>query len=87
MTAAALLTGALAAVAGYGVGFVHFRTLRRVAEMLVAGRGAAAALQAGRLAALAAFLTLCALAGSAALLGATAGLMAGRARALRGEAG
>jgi len=38
-------------------------------------------------AALTAFLTLCALAGSAALLGAAAGLMVGRARALRGEAG
>lgn len=85
MTGAALLTAALAAAAGHGAGLVHFRSLRRVAEMMVAGRGAAAALQVARLAALGLFLALCALAGPAALLAAAAGLLLGRARALRGQ--
>lgn len=76
----------LGAAAGYGAGLLHFRSLRRVAEGIVAGRKRAVTLQLARLGALGLFLALCALIGAAALLGATLGLMLARRIALA-EAG
>jgi hypothetical protein len=74
-----------AAAGGYAVGIAHFGALRRVADMLVAGRLAGVALQLARMGALALFLTLCALAGAAPLVAGAAGVLAGRARVLRRE--
>ena len=85
MTGAALLAaeGLLGAAAGYGAGLLHFRSLRRVAEGLLAGRKRAVAFQLMRLAALGLFLALCALIGTAALIGAAVGLALARRTVLR----
>ena len=81
----ALLPGLLAAVAGMAAGWLHFRSLRPVTDRLLRGELSAVALQVGRLALLAGFLILCTRAGPGPLLGAAAGVMAGRALALRQE--
>jgi hypothetical protein len=73
----------LGAAAGYGAGLLHFRSLQRVAEGIVAGRKRAVAFQLARLAALGAFLALCAMVGAPALLGAALGLTLARRAALR----
>jgi hypothetical protein len=73
----------LGAAAGYGAGLLHFRSLRRVADAIVAGRTSAVAIQLARLAALGLFLGLCVWIGAAALLGATLGLTLARRTALR----
>ncbi len=75
----------LAVAAGYGAGLLHFRSLRRVTDMMVAGRRAAVPLQFARLAGLGMMLLLAALAGAAVLIAAAVGVLAGRARALRQE--
>jgi hypothetical protein len=73
----------LALIAGCVAGLLHFRSLARVAEGLFAGRFSAVGLQVARLAALGVFLWVCAIAGAAVLIGAAAGVLLGRARALR----
>ena len=73
-----------AAAAGYGAGLLHFRSLARVADGLLEGRLSVVLLQLARLAAVGVFLYLCALVGPAALIGAAAGVLLGRARVLRG---
>ncbi len=78
MSAWAAVCGGCAA-AGIAVGWVHFRSLQWLAERMMRGDLAAAGLQLARLAAVAAFLYLCARGGAAALLSAAAGLFAGRA--------
>lgn len=76
-------TALLGALAGYGAGLVHFRSLRRVAEGFVAGRRGTLALHLARLLGLALFLAACALTGAPALLGAVLGLTLARRRVLR----
>ncbi|WP_028028448.1 ATP synthase subunit I [Gemmobacter nectariphilus] len=73
----------LAALAGGGLGALHFLTLRRVSDMLLNGRLVAVGLQLARLAVMALFLWLCARAGAAPLLAGAAGVLAGRAIVLR----
>jgi hypothetical protein len=68
-----------AAIGGVAVGWMHFRSLRTVAERLVAGRLSAVVLQVARLAALTLFLFICARVGAVPLLAAGAGVLAGRA--------
>jgi hypothetical protein len=84
MTGLLVIEGLLGAVAGYGAGLLHFRSLARVADGIVSGRAGAVLLQVARLAALGLFLTLCALVGAPSLLGAAAGITLARRRALRG---
>ena len=74
----------LAVAAGYGAGLLHFRSLAKVAQGLLAGRLSAVGLQVARMAALGAFLAACALAGAAVLIAGAAGVLLGRAHALRG---
>lgn len=76
------LAGA-AGLAGVGMGWLHFRGLRRVAEGLVAGQMRAVLLQVGRLALLGLFLFACAQFGPLTLIMAAAGVLAGRAFVLR----
>jgi hypothetical protein len=85
MTGALLIAAEalLGAAAGYGAGLLHFRSLRRVADAIVAGRTRAVALQLARLAALGLFLGFCVWIGAPALLGATLGLTLARRTALR----
>lgn len=73
----------VAAPAGLALGWFHFATLARVSELLVAGRLVGIGLQLARFALLTAFLWLCARQGWPALAGGGAGIMAGRALALR----
>lgn len=74
----------LAALAGFGAGWLHFRSLEQVARRLAEGRLSAVALQIARLALLGFSLFLLAKAGAAPLLAGAAGLMLARARVLRG---
>lgn len=74
----------VAAVAGYGVGTLHFRLLAQVARMMLAGRMVAVALQLARLAVLAGFLILAAKIGTAVLIAAAVGVLVARARVLKG---
>lgn len=83
MSITTFLLALAAAVAGFAAGWLHFASLGQVAEMIVAGRLTAIWLQLGRLAALAAFLFLCAQGGAPVLIAAAAGLLAGRAFVLR----
>lgn len=73
----------VAALAGYGIGTVHFRSLARVADMMLAGRTIAVVLQLARLAVLAGFLILAALAGPGPLIAAAIGVLVARARVLK----
>ncbi|RDI18200.1 F1-F0 ATPase (N-ATPase) AtpR subunit [Pseudacidovorax intermedius] len=73
----------LAAAAGMALGWLHFRSLASVTRLLVAGRAAGVALHVGRWLLLVALLLLCARTSTGALLAATAGVMGGRAIALR----
>jgi len=76
------LTAVIAALAGYAVGWLHFRSLQGVAERMIAGDLTAVALQLARLAGVATFLYLCSRWGAQALLPAAAGLFVGRANVL-----
>ncbi len=75
---------ALGAAAGLVLGVVHFRALRRNAELYLDGRGPwrAAAVQVGRFCLLALGLWALARIGAPALLGGALGLLAGRRVAL-----
>jgi hypothetical protein len=73
----------VAALAGYGVGTVHFRSLARVADMMLAGRMLAVVLQLARLAVLTGFLVLAALAGPTPLIAAVISMLVARARVLK----
>ena len=73
---------AACALAGFAAGWLHFRSLQWLAARMIAGDPAAAALQLARLAAVAAFLYLCARGGAGALLSAATGLFAERALVL-----
>lgn len=84
MSAAAILLALGAALAGFGLGWLHFASLSRVADLFVAGHMRAVALQLARLAVLAGFLVLCAQGGAAVLVAGAAGVLAARARVLRG---
>ncbi|MWD26144.1 hypothetical protein E0K89_001475 [Aquicoccus sp. SCR17] len=80
----ATLAAALAALpAGALAGWVHFASLRRVTSLLVAGRISGVALQVGRFALLGGVLWLFAQWHPVVLLAGSAGIMAGRACALR----
>ncbi|EIE48998.1 hypothetical protein AL036_19785 [Salipiger aestuarii] len=81
VTSAAIAT--LAALAGVGAGYLHFRSLRLVAVRLAAGQMRAVALQMARMTGLALFLYLCARLDTWALIGAAAGVSVGRAWVLR----
>ncbi|MCA8879421.1 MAG: hypothetical protein KDA73_05530 [Rhodobacteraceae bacterium] len=78
---AGLWSGAL--LAGVALGWLHFRSLRRVAERLVAGEPAAVLLQITRILMLALFLYLCARLGASTLLAAAAGVYIGRVLVMR----
>lgn len=73
-----------AALAGFALGWLHFASLSRVTDMLVAGRMSAVLLQLARLAVLAGFLILCARAGAWVLIAGAAGVLTARAFVLRG---
>ncbi|MFT3803336.1 MAG: hypothetical protein QM766_19255 [Burkholderiaceae bacterium] len=73
----------LAALAGFGAGWLHFASLARVADLIVDGRPSAIGLQLARIAVLGCLLGLFAWAGAAVLLAGTAGVLAGRSFVLR----
>jgi len=79
-----LLLVLLAGLAGIGIGWLHFSSLERVAEMIVAGRLSAIGLQLGRLALLGAILWLFAQAGALVLIAGAAGILVGRVIVMRG---
>jgi hypothetical protein len=72
-------------VVGYAAGVAHVRSLRRVTDLFLAGRGLAIVLQVGRFIALGGILLLAALGGAPVLLVTAAGVLVGRSRALRRE--
>lgn len=78
-----LLAG-LAAIAGVGVGWLHFRSLKALAGRIVDGDRRAIAFQLLRLAALAGFLVLSAQGGAIVLLSACLGVFLGRLCVMRG---
>ena len=78
-----LILAVLAALAGAGIGWLHFSSLERVAEMIVAGRLSAIGLQLGRLVLLGGVLWLFAQGGALVLLAGAAGVLAGRAIVMR----
>lgn len=73
----------LAAAGGLALGWLHFRSLAQLTRLVLAGRAVGIALHVGRWLILATLLVLCARTGTGALLAATAGVMGGRAIALR----
>lgn len=73
----------IAAVAGLGLGWLHFASLARVADWLLAGRLAAVALQLARFALLGGFLFLCSRGGALVLLAGAAGVLSARVLVLR----
>lgn len=73
----------LAALAGTGAGWLHFRSLRPLADRIVGGDWRALALQVVRLGAMAGFLAFAAQGGAAVLIAAAAGVLAGRQLVLR----
>lgn len=73
----------LAALVGFGAGWLHFASLERVARMITEGRLSAVGLQLGRLVLLALLLWLFAKAGAAVLIAGAAGILAARAMVLR----
>lgn len=77
-SAASLPIVLAAALAGTGAGWLHFYSLRLLADRIVAGAPRALALQCLRLAVMAGFLILTAQAGAFALLAAAAGVFVGR---------
>tara|TARA_R110002074_G_scaffold124886_2_gene261554 strand:+ start:2198 stop:2500 length:303 start_codon:yes stop_codon:yes gene_type:complete len=77
---ASLMLAALAA--GYGWGIVHFRSLRIVADLLVAGNMRAIALQIARLAVLLGLFLVMSQAGALVLISGAIGLILARARVL-----
>jgi hypothetical protein len=78
---AGLWTGAV--LAGLALGWLHFRSLRWVAERLAAGQPLAVLLQIARMLLLALFFYLCAQLGTSTLLLAAAGVLIGRFLVLR----
>lgn len=72
-----------AALAGTIAGWVHFASLARVTDLLIAGRIAGVGLQAGRFVLLGGFLWLCAQGGWIVLLSGAVGILAGRTLVLR----
>jgi N-ATPase, AtpR subunit len=70
-------------LAGIVVGWLHFTSLRAVSRLLVEGRLSAIVLQVARLAASGLFLYACARFGALQLAAGLAGMMVGRAIALR----
>ena len=77
----ALVAGAL--VTGTAAGWLHFASLARIADMILAGHLRAIALQLLRILLLAAFLWLCTRGGPAVLFAGAAGVLAGRALVMR----
>lgn len=75
----------IAALAGYGAGRLHFASLHRIADLIVAGRLAAIGLQLGRLVLLGVFLFLCVQFGAATLLAGAAGILTARQRVVGRE--
>ena len=73
----------LAALAGTGAGWLHFRSLRPLAKGIAGGDWRALALQLLRLGAMAGFLVIAAQGGASVLLAAASGVMAGRWLVLR----
>lgn len=85
-----LILALLFALAGDGIGWLHFRSLRPVAALIVGGDRRALGIQLLRLAGMAGFLVLAAQGGALVLLAAAAGVFVGRwqvLRAARREAG
>ncbi|MCA8879425.1 MAG: hypothetical protein KDA73_05555 [Rhodobacteraceae bacterium] len=81
--AATVILALCAALAGLGAGWVHFSSLRGVADRIVAGQLGALGWQLLRLALLGGFLWICAQGGAAVLLAAACGILAGRVLVLR----
>jgi len=79
------LLAALATLAGLGVGWLHFHSLKVLANRIVEGDRRAVALQILRLAMLAGFLLFCAQAGAIVLLAAALGIFLGRMMVMRGQ--
>jgi hypothetical protein len=75
---------AVATFAGIAMGCIHFVTLSRVTDLLLAGRIAGVGLQVARFALLGGFLWLCAKGGWPVLLAGALGVLAGRTLVLRG---
>lgn len=73
----------MAAFAGFALGWIHFASLSRVADLFVAGRLSAVALQVARLAALGAFFWIGAQQGAVTLIAGAAGVLAARQLVLR----
>lgn len=71
------------ALAGAGIGWLHFRSLRPIAALMVGGDRRAPVLQLLRLAGMAAFLVLAAQGGALVLLAAAGGVFIGRRQVLR----
>lgn len=84
ISGSATLAAAVAAVlAGIVMGWVHFASLSRVTDLLVAGRIAGVGLQVARFAVLGAFLWTCTQGGWPVLVAGALGVLAGRALVLR----
>lgn len=80
---APLLLALFAALAGTVAGWLHFLSLRSLAERIVGGNLRAVALQLLRLGGMTGFLVIAAQGGALVLLGAAAGVLAGRWLVLR----
>ncbi|MGE4072002.1 MAG: ATP synthase subunit I [Lysobacterales bacterium] len=78
---AGLWSGAL--LAGVALGWLHFRSLRWVAERLLAGQPVVVLVQMVRILLLAVFFYLCARLGASTLLSAAAGVLIGRLWVMR----
>lgn len=73
----------LAALAGLGVGWLHFASLERIARRIAEGRLSAIGWQVARLVVLAGVLWLFAQGGAVVLLAGAAGILAGRSIVLK----
>ncbi|WP_139068806.1 MULTISPECIES: hypothetical protein [unclassified Hyphomonas] len=82
--AGTIILALLAGLAGIGIGWLHFYSLERIAEMIVAGRLSAIGLQLARIVLLIGILWLFAQAGALVLLAGAAGVLAGRMIVIRG---
>lgn len=83
VSASVLLLAVLAAGSGFVAGWLHFASLARIADMIVAGRLTPILFQLARLAGLGLFLWLCAMGGAAVLLAGAAGVLVARSVVLR----
>ncbi|MEQ9462452.1 MAG: hypothetical protein RJQ10_02230 [Haliea sp.] len=77
------LAALAAALAGTLAGWIHFTSLARVTDLLVAGRIQGVGLQLGRFVLLGVFLWICAQGGWVVLVAAAVGILAGRTLVLR----